>query len=60
MPERIRSLHGVSRSHERLRGIDGNFQKASLIDALAYFGFGHIARRKAEMRDRFVKGNFDA
>jgi DNA polymerase I len=50
MPERILDLFTEFRDLTNgLRDVDGKFQKASLIDALAYFGLGHIApAEKAE------------
>jgi DNA polymerase-1 len=36
------------------------FQKASILDALEYFGLGHIGMaEKTDMRSKFIAGNFD-
>jgi DNA polymerase I len=61
MPARVLDLFTEFRNHTNgCRGLDGRFQKASLIDALEYFGLGHIAAtEKTEMRNRFIAGNFD-
>ena len=52
MPARVLDLFTEFRDLTNgRRGLDGGFQKASLIDALSYFGLDHItAGEKTEMR----------
>jgi DNA polymerase I len=61
MPARVLDLFTEFRDLTNgCHGLNGEFQKASIIDALEYFGLGHIAvAEKAEMRQRFMAGNFD-
>jgi DNA polymerase I len=61
MPERALDLFTEFRDRTNgLRGLNGGFQKASLLDAMSYFGLAHIAPvEKAAMRKKFIAGNFD-
>jgi DNA polymerase I len=56
MPLRILDLFTEFRDMTNgRRGIGGGFQKASLIDALNYFGLSHIdASEKEDMRAKFM------
>jgi DNA polymerase I len=62
MPARVLDLFTEFRDLTNgRRALDGGFQKASLLDALNYFGTSHIdAAEKTDMRARFIAGNFDS
>jgi DNA polymerase I len=62
MPARVLDLFTEFRDLTNgKRGLDGGFQKASLLEAMSYFGLAHIAPvEKATMRDKFISGkDFD-
>jgi DNA polymerase I len=62
MPARVLDLFTEFRDLTNgKRALDGGFQKASLLEAMAYFGLAHIAPvEKATMRDKFISGkDFD-
>ena len=62
MPARVLDLftefRDMTNGH---KGLDGEYQKASLLDALCYFNLNHIdAAAKDEMRGKFIAGAFDS
>ena len=62
MPQRVLDLFTEFRNLTNgCLGLKGGFQKASLLDALTYFGLAHIAPiEKKEMRKKFMAGHFNS